>query len=56
VLARAAATVFELAIGRLPAVGAPRWVADDLTAMTEQQVLRGRCPADDPDIPEGAIP
>ncbi|OZM78345.1 ergothioneine biosynthesis glutamate--cysteine ligase EgtA [Pseudonocardia sp. MH-G8] len=55
VLARAAATVFELAIGRLPAVGAPQWVADDLTAMTEQQVLRGRCPADDPELPEGAI-
>jgi glutamate--cysteine ligase len=55
VLARAAAAVFELAIGRLPAVGAPPWVIDDLTAMTEQQVLRGRCPADDPDIPEGAI-
>jgi glutamate--cysteine ligase len=55
VLARAAASVFELAIGRLPAVGAPQWVADDLTAMHEQQVLRGRCPADDPDIPEGAI-
>ncbi|HYH29956.1 MAG TPA: ergothioneine biosynthesis glutamate--cysteine ligase EgtA [Pseudonocardia sp.] len=56
VLARAAATVFELALGRLPAVGAPHWVADDVTAMTEQQVLRGRCPADDPDIPEGATP
>ncbi|TQM03977.1 ergothioneine biosynthesis glutamate--cysteine ligase EgtA [Pseudonocardia kunmingensis] len=56
VLARAAATVFELALRRLPAVGAPHWVADDLTAMTEQQVLRGRCPADDPDIPEGATP
>jgi glutamate--cysteine ligase len=54
VLARAAATVFELAIGRLPAVGAPQWVAEDLTAMTKQQVLRGRCPADDPDVPEGA--
>jgi glutamate--cysteine ligase len=54
VLARAAATVFELAIGRLPAIGAPDWVRDDLTAMTEQQVLCGRCPADDPDIPEGA--
>jgi glutamate--cysteine ligase len=55
VLARAAARVFELAIGRLPAVGAPRWVVDDLIAMHEQQVLRGRCPADDPDLPEGAI-
>jgi glutamate--cysteine ligase len=47
VLARAAATVFELALGRLPAIGAPDWVATDLFAMTEQQVLRGRCPADD---------
>jgi glutamate--cysteine ligase len=55
VLARAAARVFELAIGRLSAVGAPQWVADDLTEMHEQQVLRGRCPADDPDIPEVAI-
>lgn len=55
VLARAAARVFELAIGRLPAVGAPQWVLDDLIAMHEQQVLRGRCPADDPDVPEGAI-
>jgi glutamate--cysteine ligase len=55
VLARAAARVFELAIGRLPAVGAPQWVVDDLIAMHEQQVLRGRCPADDPDVPEGAI-
>jgi glutamate--cysteine ligase len=52
VLARAAARVFELAIDRLPAVGAPQWVADDLVTMHEQQVLRGRCPADDPDIPE----
>ncbi|GAA5117754.1 ergothioneine biosynthesis glutamate--cysteine ligase EgtA [Pseudonocardia adelaidensis] len=56
VLARAASRVFELAIRRLPAVGAPRWVADELTAMHEHQVLRGRCPADDPDVPEGAIP
>jgi glutamate--cysteine ligase len=56
VLARAAAGVFELAIGRLPAVGAPEWVVDDLVAMHEHQVLRGRCPADDPDIPEGATP
>lgn len=54
VLASAAATVFELAIGRLPALGPPQWVVDDLVAMTEQQVLRGRCPADDPETPEGA--
>jgi glutamate--cysteine ligase len=31
-------------------------VADDLIAMTEHQVLRGRCPADDPDAPEEATP
>ncbi len=48
VLARAAATVFELACSRLPAVGAPAWVVDDLAEMTERQVLRGRCPADEP--------
>ncbi|GAA0945349.1 ergothioneine biosynthesis glutamate--cysteine ligase EgtA [Pseudonocardia zijingensis] len=56
VLARAASTVFELAIDRLPAVGAPRWVHDELTSMHEHQVLRGRCPADDPDLPEGPTP
>lgn len=48
VLARAAAEVFELACAQLPAVHAPGWLVDDLTAMTEHQVLRGRCPADDP--------
>lgn len=48
VLARAAATLFALALARLPALGAPTWVTDDLTTMTERQVLRGRCPADDP--------
>lgn len=47
VLARAAAGVFDLACARLPALGAPDWVLEDLVAMTEQQVLRGRCPADD---------
>jgi glutamate--cysteine ligase len=52
VLAHAAGTVFELAIARLAAVGAPEWVAADLIAMTEQQVLRGLCPADDPETPE----
>jgi glutamate--cysteine ligase len=45
-LARAAATLFELAGDRLAALGAPRWVADDLADMTERQVLRGLCPAD----------
>jgi glutamate--cysteine ligase len=60
VLARAAGTVFGLACAQLPTIGAPSWVIDDLIAMTEQQVLRGRCPADDPagsptshpDVPE----
>lgn len=68
VLARAAAGVFPLAVDRLPDVGAPRWVLDALTLMTERQVLRGRCPADDPapgdpttpdhdpDTPEGCAP
>jgi glutamate--cysteine ligase len=50
VLARAAATVFALALDRLPGLGAPDWVLTDLTDMTERQVLRGRCPADDPDL------
>ncbi len=49
VLARAAALVFDLACTRLPAVGAPPWVVDALVEMTERYVLRGRCPADDPD-------
>ncbi|MFC4947633.1 ergothioneine biosynthesis glutamate--cysteine ligase EgtA [Pseudonocardia sp. GCM10023141] len=48
VLARSAAALFELAVTQLPAVAAPAWVTEDLIAMTEQQVLRGRCPADDP--------
>ncbi|MEJ3651806.1 ergothioneine biosynthesis glutamate--cysteine ligase EgtA [Actinomycetes bacterium KLBMP 9759] len=48
VLATAAATVFELACARLPALGAPQWLVDDLVEMTEHQVVRGRCPADDP--------
>lgn len=48
VLARAAATVFELAWTQLRAVGAPAWIVEDLGAMTERQVLRGLCPADDP--------
>jgi glutamate--cysteine ligase len=49
VLARAAAAVFELARDRQPAVAAPDWVVADLDDMIERQVLRGRCPADDPD-------
>jgi glutamate--cysteine ligase len=51
VLAVAAARVFELALARLPAVGAPGWLVDDLTVMTERQVLRGLCPADLPEPP-----
>lgn len=47
VLARAAALVFDLACTRLPDVGTPAWVVDDLGEMTERYVLRGRCPADD---------
>jgi glutamate--cysteine ligase len=46
VLARAAAVLFELAGARLPALGAPAWVAHDLADMTERLVLRGLCPAD----------
>jgi glutamate--cysteine ligase len=54
VLARAAGEVFELALGRLARVGAPDWVVADLTDMTERQVLRGRCPADEVDDPADA--
>jgi glutamate--cysteine ligase len=49
VLARAAAEVFELARDRQPALAAPDWVVADLDDMIERQVLRGRCPADDPE-------
>lgn len=56
VLARAAAAVFDLALARLPALGVPDRVADDLLAMTERQVLRGRCPADDPADRTGPVP
>ena len=51
VLARAAAGVFTLACERLaaaPAGTVPPTVAAAVVAMTERQVLRGRCPADDP--------
>jgi glutamate--cysteine ligase len=51
VLARAAGAVFGLACAQLPVLGAPEWVIEDLIAMTEEQVLRGRCPADDPPGP-----
>jgi glutamate--cysteine ligase len=55
VLAAAAGTGFELAVAQLPAAGAPQWVVDDLTAMTERRVLKGLCPADltEADLPEG---
>ncbi len=49
VLARAAARVFELARSRRAALAAPDWVTADLDDMIERQVLRGRCPADDPE-------
>lgn len=49
VLARAAARVFDLACSRLPAVGAPGWVQELLDDHTDRYVLRGRCPADDPE-------
>ena len=48
VLARAAGALFGLACGQLARLDPPGWVADDLIEMTERQVLRGRCPADDP--------
>ncbi|MCO1660091.1 ergothioneine biosynthesis glutamate--cysteine ligase EgtA [Pseudonocardia humida] len=49
VLATAAAAVFELARGAQAALNAPDWVVADLDDMIERQVLRGRCPADDPE-------
>jgi glutamate--cysteine ligase len=49
ILAAAAAEVFELACSRLAEIGAPPWLVDDLADMTERQVLRGRCPADEPE-------
>ncbi len=52
VLARAAVGVFDLACERAPGAGAPGWVTDELISMTERQVLRGRCPADDPCPPD----
>lgn len=51
-LARAAVAVFDLARARLPGIGAPSWLVDDLDRMTERQVRRGLCPADEPDDPE----
>lgn len=51
VLARAARRVFTLALQQLPALCPPEWLTAELTALTEQRVFRGLCPAD-PD--EGA--
>lgn len=48
VLARCAARVFELGCRALPDIAAPPWVHRLLERITEQRVLRGRCPADDP--------
>jgi glutamate--cysteine ligase len=33
----------------VPALDAPDWVVADLDDMIERQVLRGRCPADEPE-------
>jgi glutamate--cysteine ligase len=49
VLAHAAVPVFELASARLPDLGAPTWLVDELDAMTERLVRRGLCPADEPE-------
>ena len=47
-LARAATAVFSLACEIVPTLGAPAWLTSNLVAMTEEQVARGLCPADDP--------
>jgi glutamate--cysteine ligase len=49
VLAQAAVQVFELATARLPDLGAPAWLIDELDAMTERLVRHGLCPADEPE-------
>jgi glutamate--cysteine ligase len=46
VLQRAAVTVFELAVGALPALEPPSWLVDDLVVVLERRVRRGLCPAD----------
>ena len=46
VLQRAAVTVFELAVGALPALEPPSWLVDDLVVVLERRVRRGHCPAD----------
>ena len=45
----AAVQVFELACDRLPDLGAPTWLTDELVAMTERLVRHGLCPADEPE-------
>ena len=47
-IAAAAGPVFELACSTLRALDAPAPVLDALEDMIARQVLRGRCPADDP--------
>jgi glutamate--cysteine ligase len=49
VLAHAAVQVFELATARLPDLGAPAWLADELDAMTDRLIRHGLCPADEPE-------
>jgi glutamate--cysteine ligase len=49
VLAQAAVQVFDLATARLPDLGAPTWLTDELVAMTERLVRHGLCPADEPE-------
>ena len=49
VLAQAAVQVFDLAAARLPDLGAPTWLTDELVAMTERLVRHGLCPADEPE-------
>lgn len=56
VLARAAIRVFDLACSRMPEVAAPPWVVDRLGEYVERYVLRGRCPADDPDPTDAPAP
>ena len=49
VLAQAAVQVFDLAAARLPDLGAPTWLTDELDAMTDRLVRHGLCPADEPE-------
>jgi glutamate--cysteine ligase len=49
VLAQAAVQVFDLAAARLPDLGAPTWLTDELVVMTDRLVRHGLCPADEPE-------